>query len=248
MRSNPPDLEVSDMQHATDTMPTTTTAHHVLAATITSAMTVGAIFVLGRAVDSATQHAVLVLAVVGSSTLALWFGLGAERTLRLWAIGGIFATMGVALAVGGLRAQPTEVNEQVVMVGDVQPAGVMEKNADVMEKPAGNVLVASGEFEALEHAGEGTASIIRTADGTNVLTLTGFSTDAGPDLDVRLVAGNPGSDADVESGRSIRLGKLKGTSGDQQYVIPADVDPSEFTHAYIWCRAFSVGFTRATLA
>ena len=34
----------------------------------------------------------------------------------------------------------------------------------------------------------------------------------------------------------------------QQYVLPADVDPAEFTHAYVWCRAFSVGFTRARLA
>ncbi|MCB0877942.1 MAG: DM13 domain-containing protein, partial [Thermoleophilia bacterium] len=59
---------------------------------------------------------------------------------------------------------------------------------------------------------------------------------------------DPSSDSDVESGRSVRLGALKGTSGDQQYVLPADVDPSEFTHAYVWCRAFSVGFTRARLA
>jgi hypothetical protein len=114
--------------------------------------------------------------------------------------------------------------------------------------PAENVLVASGSFEPLEHAGRGTASIIRTTDGDNVLTLTDFETDAGPDLVVMLVAGNPSSDVDVENATTVRLGKLKGTSGDQQYVLPADVDPADFTHAYVWCRAFSVGFTRARLA
>ena len=72
--------------------------------------------------------------------------------------------------------------------------------------------------------------------------------DAAYDLIVLLAAGNPQNDSDVEGGRTVRLGKLKGTSGDQQYEIPADVDPREFTHAYVWCRAFSVGFTRAKLA
>jgi hypothetical protein len=117
-----------------------------------------------------------------------------------------------------------------------------------MMAKAENVLVASGSFEPLEHAGSGTASIIRTTDGENVLTLTDFRTEAGPDLVVMLVAGNPADDTDVERGTTLRLGKLKGTSGDQQYVLPADVDPADYTHAYVWCRAFSVGFTRARLA
>ena len=111
-----------------------------------------------------------------------------------------------------------------------------------------NTLVASGSFEPLEHAGSGTASIVRTTDGRDVLTLTDFSTDAGPDLVVMLVAGNPSTDSDVEGGRTLKLGRLKGTSGNQQYVLPKGTDPADFTHAYVWCRAFSVGFTRAKLA
>lgn len=303
------------MQHAS--APTTSAnPTNIAAAAISGAVTLTAIFVLGRASDTATQHAAMVLGAMSISVLVLWFGLRDEQALRAWSIGGIVATLGLGLLVGGALARPTMVNEQVVMAGPAATQsgdGEMMAGGDAMAKeddgqmmaggdkmaaddgdamaggdkmsggdkmaaddamakddadammaredtaaagegnamakaPAENVLVASGSFEPLEHAGRGTASIIRTTDGSNVLTLTDFETDAGPDLVVMLVAGDPASDTDVEASKPRRLGKLKGTSGDQQYVLPADVDPADFTHAYIWCRAFSVGFTRARLA
>ena len=301
------------MQHAP--IPTTSVnSTNVAAAVISGAVTLTAIFVLGRASDTAPQHAAMVLGAMSISVLVLWFGLKDEPGLRMWSIGGIVATLGLGLVVGGVLARPTMVDEQVVMAGPVamqadgdqmmaggdkmakerdammakepdammakeptamtakEPDAMMAKEPDAMmakddgakpaagqdkmtagddakaKAPTENVLVSSGSFEPLEHAGRGTASIIRTTDGENVLTLTDFETDAGPDLVVMLVAGDPASDTDVEASEPLRLGKLKGTSGDQQYVLPADVDPADFTHAYIWCRAFSVGFTRARLA
>ncbi len=218
---------------------------NIAAAVIAGAVTLTAIFVLGRASENATQHAAMVLGAMSISVLVLWFGLRDERALRAWSIGGIVATLALGLLVGGVLARPTMVDEQVVQAG---PDAMMAADDEKTMAKDENVLVASGSFEPLEHAGRGTASIIRTTAGENVLTLTDFQTDAGPDLVVMLVGGDPKDDADVEAGKPLRLGKLKGTSGDQQYVLPADVDPSEFTHAYIWCRAFSVGFTRARLA
>jgi hypothetical protein len=158
---------------------------------------------------------------------------------------------GDAMMAGGEDGAMMAKDEPAAMAKD-EPAAMAKDEAPAVmakdEAPAENVLVSSGSFEPLEHAGRGTASIIRTTEGEHVLTLTDFETDAGPDLVVMLVAGDPANDTDVENGRTVRLGKLKGTSGDQQYVLPADVDPAEFTHAYVWCRAFSVGFTRAKLA
>lgn len=237
------------MQH-TPASTTAVSATNVAAAVITGAVTMTAIFVLGRASENATQHAALVLGAMSISTLVLWFGLRDERALRTWAIGGIVAALGLGLIVGGALSRPTTVNEQVVMAG---PNGdAMEGDAmmakDDAAAPAENTRVASGTFEPLEHEGRGTASIVRTTNGAHVLTLTDFQTDAGPDLVVMLVAGDPKDDSDVERGTTLRLGKLKGTKGDQQYALPADVDPADFTHAYVWCRAFSVGFTRARLA
>ncbi|MCW2921119.1 MAG: hypothetical protein JWL76_993 [Thermoleophilia bacterium] len=233
---------------------------NIAAAAIAGAVTLTAIFVLGRLSENASQHATMVLGAMSISVLVLWFGLREDHAMRAWALGGIVATLGLGLLVGGVLARPSTVDEQVVTAGpvamhaakDAMMAADDEKmtatdDQKMMAKDE-NVLVSSGSFKPLAHSGRGTASIIRTTDGTNVLTLTGFETDAGPDLVVMLVAGDPANDTDVEAGTSLRLGRLKGTSGDQQYVLPTDADPADFTHAYIWCRAFSVGFTRARLA
>ena len=243
------------MQHATHATVATSRAANAAAAALGAAAMIAAIYVLGRASQTFAQHLALVLAALAVATLATWFAPGPHTPARRWAIGGMVATLGAALVLGGALSRSTQVDEQVLTATVTAEQAAAELGAadavggdDATPTPARNVLLARGEFESLAHPGAGTASLIRAADGRTVLTLTGFSTDAGPDLDVRLVAGNPASDADVEAGTSVRLGKLKGTSGDQQYVLPAGVDPAEFTHVYVWCRAFSVGFTRATLA
>lgn len=235
---------------------------NLAAALLAALATAAVIFALGRATESVQQHGMLLAGASAGGLVGLWFGLRRAPGLRAWSIGGVVATLAVAIALGGLLSRPTEANEQVISaeVDGREPAGMAQGVAGAMAKdepaamakdaaaPKQNVLLAKGSIEPLAHAGSGTASLIRAADGRNVLTLTGFSSDAGPDLQVWLVAGNPKDDGDVEGGRYVNLGKLKGTSGDQQYVLPKDVDPSEFTHAYVWCRAFSVGFSRAKLA
>jgi hypothetical protein len=245
--------EGSTMQHATPatsaTRPAATHGHDLAAAALGTLATALAIYALGRAVDTFEQHLTLVLAAVGVMVAGIWFTPGERGRTRSFAIGGIVVTLAGAMALGGLLSQQTVVDEQVVTADVVasSPAATPDA-ANAQAAPARNVLLSRGQFEPLSYPGEGTASIIRTADGRTVLTLTDFGTGTGPDLDVRLVAGNPASDSDVTGAGSVRLGKLKGTSGNQQYVLPEGVDPAQFTHVYIWCRAFSVGFTRARLA
>ena len=87
--------------------------------------------------------------------------------------------------------------------------------------------------------------MVRVRGGERKLTLTRFSTSAGPDLRVRLVPGD-GSDGDADGARD--LGALKGNRGNQQYDIPADIDLGRHRSVLIWCRAFSAGFAKASLA
>ena len=47
---------------------------------------------------------------------------------------------------------------------------------------------------------------------------------------------------------SENLGALKGNKGDQNYVLPADVDPAEYMSVSIWCDRFDVSFGAAGLA
>jgi hypothetical protein len=86
-------------------------------------------------------------------------------------------------------------------------------------------------------------------DGTRALRLTEFETSNGPDVHVYLVATTDATDNEtVTHAGFIPLGALKGTSGDQNYEVPANVDLSKYQAVTIWCRRFGVNFGTAPLS
>jgi hypothetical protein len=114
------------------------------------------------------------------------------------------------------------------------------------EQPAGALV--SGRFHSVAHETHGTASVIRLADGSRILRLTDFATSNGPDVRVYLVKAPDASDnATVKRAGFVELGKLKGTDGDQNYDVPADLDLSAYRAVTIWCKRFSVNFATAPL-
>ena len=114
--------------------------------------------------------------------------------------------------------------------------------------PTEPVELAQGTFISREHETTGTARILRLPDGQQILRLEGFETSNGPALFVYL-SQNP---ADGEDGLFdddyLDLGALKGNIGDQNYVIPAEVDPLGYASVVVWCDRFSVSFGAADIA
>ncbi|PHP68085.1 hypothetical protein CSC94_05335 [Zhengella mangrovi] len=111
--------------------------------------------------------------------------------------------------------------------------------------------VASGQFHDADaaHRGKGMAQILRTAGGAHLLRLSDFEVTNGPDLEMWLVKeADPKSSADVKASQWVSLGALKGNIGDQNYVIPDDVDVSAYGSAVVWCRQFGVLFSSAPLS
>jgi hypothetical protein len=106
-----------------------------------------------------------------------------------------------------------------------------------------DVELVRARFRSHEHATEGTAAVVRLADGRRFATLTGFMTSPGPDLRVRL---QPGDSHDGGAPGAVDLGRLKGNRGDQQYAIPPGGRVGGRT-LVIWCRAFSAPFGSARL-
>ncbi|WP_420861761.1 DM13 domain-containing protein [Algirhabdus cladophorae] len=99
------------------------------------------------------------------------------------------------------------------------------------------------------HKGQGMASVLVSAAGTQLLRLTDFEVTNGPDLEVWLVTEpSPETSADVKASTWVSLGRLKGNKGDQTYVIPEDVTASDYGSVVIWCEQFGVLFSPATLA
>jgi hypothetical protein len=162
-----------------------------------------------------------------------------SRAFR-WPVLGAYVV--TALALGAYLA-PSQLFDDVVHE-EVATAAPARAPAVAEMQPAAarprNVLVASGRLEPVAHAATGKASAIRLARGGRVLTLTGFEVANGPDLRVRLVAGD-------DTGDHVDLGALKGNKGDQQYEIPRGTDLDRHGTVVIWCRAFSVLFARAEL-
>ena len=113
---------------------------------------------------------------------------------------------------------------------------------------AGPVALVAGAFHSVAHETKGTATVHRLADGTRVLRLTEFATSNGPDVRVYLIAASDASDdATVKQAGFVELGKLKGTIGDQNYDVPADLDLGKYRAVTIWCRRFGVNFATAPL-
>jgi hypothetical protein len=112
-------------------------------------------------------------------------------------------------------------------------------------------VAATGEFRDADsvHRGKGSATVFETASGTRVLRFTGFEVTNGPDLKVWLVkSGAIGSSADVTASEWVSLGPLKGNIGDQNYIIPTDVNLTDFKSVVIWCEQFGVLFSVADLS
>ena len=108
--------------------------------------------------------------------------------------------------------------------------------------------IASGRFHSVLHDTEGTATIYRLSDGSQILRFTNFKTSNGPDVHVYLVAADDAKDsATVQRSDFIDLGIIKGNIGDQNYNLRPDVELSKYRTVSVWCKRFSVNFGAAPL-
>lgn len=174
-------------------------------------------------------------------------------------------------AAGWFFISPLLIDEQVdeaLVIFSTPPIGpdarteaMQEAMAGVAQEPDQTVdegMAMASEPQVLErgkfrdadsvHRGSGDALLYRLADGSHLLRLENFKVTNGPDLVVYLAKhSDPSSPAQVTSG-FLSLGKLKGNIGNQNYLIPAGTDLSEFNSAVIWCELFGVLFSTAPLS
>ena len=114
----------------------------------------------------------------------------------------------------------------------------------VTPSPTPAPFAKSGTFRGADdfHFGRGTARLLETAPGQFVVRLENFEVRNGPDLYVYL---SPVADGYTRS--AIEIGRLKADKGNQNYPVPAGVDPSSALSVVIWCKQFSVLFATAPL-
>ena len=133
-------------------------------------------------------------------------------------------------------------------VNESLPTEVAAQTAAAASDAAPAGLLLQGQFHSVAHETQGTASVHELGAGRRVLRFTGFTTSNGPDVRVYLVAApDAGDNETVTKAGFVELGRLKGTEGDQNYEIPADLDLTTYRAVTIWCRRFSVNFATAPL-
>jgi hypothetical protein len=185
-----------------------------------------------------------------------WMGLAGLIALTIavrsrvfrWPVLGAYVVTAVVIGVylGRSVFMDDVVNEQVATAAPAAsaPAPAAQSSGESAPQPQ-NVLLRAGRFESVRHSASGRAQAINLAEGGNVLTLTDFEVDNGPDLRVYLVAGPATTEGEVED--FFDLGGLKGNVGNQQYELPRKLNVGRYSTVVIWCRAFSVLFARAPL-
>jgi hypothetical protein len=135
---------------------------------------------------------------------------------------------------------------------------VLARDVDAAEGSADDRVVTGSASGTETGVGEGRPGVVipcaeerilELNDGSRVLRVEGLDTSDGPDLKVWL------SDQPVidgvdcwgvfDDGAYVSLGDLKGNRGNQNYLIPADVDLADYTAVSIWCERFAVSFGAA---
>lgn len=87
-------------------------------------------------------------------------------------------------------------------------------------------------------SGSGDVTLLKQGDKYYIRLESNFNVSSGPDLMVAVGKG----------GQVLALvGPLKGTSGGQNYELPASIGPATFDQVLIHCRAFKYSFARADL-
>lgn len=155
----------------------------------------------------------------------------------------------IIIAVGSWMAYPLFVNKEVneslddFLSETVDPDVSYEDiNSDGPAIEAEPTVIATGTFEGRAgHSGTGTVNLIKHGNETLIQFEGDFDITNGPDLFVHLGTGD-------EYSKEARIEKLKGNKGEQIYLIPDSINVDDYDEVWVWCRAFSVPFVKATLS
>lgn len=146
----------------------------------------------------------------------------------------------VRLEVDAAGAWQLEVEQQV-------ETPLREPPLDAMNAPGAQVL-ARGSFHGIERHGEGSALLYRLDDGRLALRFEDFGTVATDGIAVWVSAvADPATSREVFEHPYVELGPIKATAGEQNYLLPPDLDADQALSVVIWCVPQRIAFAAAPL-
>jgi len=101
--------------------------------------------------------------------------------------------------------------------------------------PSVAAAVSTGSFHDVDGTATGTVALFHKPDGTFAITFEDFSIASNAHTNVILVTNKDvTNDGDVDKTAIIDLGPLKGTSGMQDFVVPASADAMTYHTVVLW--------------
>jgi electron transfer DM13 len=100
--------------------------------------------------------------------------------------------------------------------------------------------LASGSFVFRVHQADGAARVFRLSDGRVIVRFESFGTSNGPVLVVWWSKNPARGESSAFSDDHVEMGSLKGNIGDQNDIVPPDVDITPYASVVVWCDCFDV--------
>ena len=116
-------------------------------------------------------------------------------------------------------------------------------------RASGAAALARGAFYDVERESRGRVTLYRLASGRLALRMEGFATEPNTDLFVWVSAARrPRTTRAAFRSRHVEVALLKSTLGDQNYLLPRDLDEEDVRSVVIWCEPVQIAYTAAALA
>lgn len=185
--------------------------------------------------------------VIPGAAVAWWLGspLFIDKT-----VDEEFPALMNAVMPAGMEMTQAQATMEVAMNN---PTEVQEEMMEAMGAMLAPEAVKVGQFRDADsfHKGRGDATIYDLGTDGFVLRFEDFNVTNGPDLRVLLTTHpDPMGRGDVHADdvTYVELGKLKGNIGNQNYLIPSDVNVDDQHSVVIYCKPFQVVFAVAPLS
>ena len=137
-----------------------------------------------------------------------------------------------ACAGAATTASPSPVGSAMVEHSAMPSASAMVEHSSA---PSVAAPVSSGTFHNVDGTATGTVALFHKPDGTFAITIEGFSIASAAHTDVILVTNKDVTkDGDIDKSAIVDLGPLTGTSGMQDFVVPASADAMTFHTVVLW--------------
>ena len=150
-----------------------------------------------------------------------------------------------------VAAQNAQVAIQMIEAA-LATAEPVPEDQQALPNMTGPVQVGSGKFRRLDpiRQASGDVTIYQQSDESKVVRFENFGIVGGPDLRVVLSQSTAPDTIELMKANNseIDLGPLKGTTGSQNYDVPAELDLAQYNSVVIFSEALNVVYSYAVLA